>query len=65
MTEGSDATDNVVDRWIDYILPNPQLGIGMGIVRWHRAPPGIGRKHTEGASKAQLESQRLVNITDR
>ncbi|KAL5501032.1 RSM10 [Sanghuangporus vaninii] len=65
MIKAWDANDSVVDRWIHYIRSHPQPGIGMRIVRWQRAPVGIGRKHAERTSTTMLESQRLENITDR
>lgn len=60
-----DATDGVVERWIRYIQTYPQPGIGLRIVRWRRAPVGIGKKHAERTSKTQMESMKLENITDR
>lgn len=65
MIKAWDATDNVVERWLHYIQSHPQPGIGLRIVRWQRAPVGIGRKHTERTSAGQMESLRLDNITDR
>ncbi|TDL20428.1 ribosomal protein S10 [Rickenella mellea] len=40
-----DADQEVVDRWIAYMQMYPIAGVGMRIVRWHRAPMGIGGKH--------------------
>ena len=65
MIKAWDANDSVVDRWINYIRSYPQPGIGMRIVRWHRAPVGIGRKHAERTSETMLQSQKLENVTDR
>ncbi|EJD00412.1 ribosomal protein S10 [Fomitiporia mediterranea MF3/22] len=65
MLQAWDATDNVVEHWLRYIQTYPQPGVGLRIVRWHRAPLGIGKKHTERTSQAQLKSQELENITNR
>ena len=37
----------------------------MRVVRWHRAPIGVGKTHDEGKSERELESRRLENVTDR
>ncbi|KAH8109127.1 ribosomal protein S10 [Phellopilus nigrolimitatus] len=60
-----DATDGVVERWIRYLQMFPQPSIGLRIVRWHRAPIGIGRKHAETTTDTQKETMRLENVTDR
>ncbi|KAI5122394.1 hypothetical protein M0805_002945 [Coniferiporia weirii] len=60
-----DATDSVVDRWIRYIQTYPQPSLGLRIVRWHRAPVGIGREHAKSTSEAHKETLRLQNVTDR
>ena len=60
-----DATEGVVERWLRYIQTYPQPGIGMRVVRWQRAPVGIGRKAVEKTSKARMRSIELENVTDR
>ena len=59
-----DANDAVVERWIRYLQMYPQPGIGVRIVRWHRAPIGIGRKTAAKVSKERMEELHAENVTD-
>ncbi|THH01190.1 hypothetical protein EW145_g6956, partial [Phellinidium pouzarii] len=59
-----DATEGVVERWISYIMAHPQPMIAVRIVRWHRVPLGLGRKHDENTSEKQKEMIRMENVTD-
>lgn len=43
-----DASEGVVERWLEYVKRYPQPGVGMRVVRWTRAPVGIGRGVFEG-----------------
>jgi len=46
-----DADQEVIDRWIKYIGEHEMAGVGMRIVRWHRAPVSIGQKTLEQVMK--------------
>ncbi|KZT01676.1 ribosomal protein S10 [Laetiporus sulphureus 93-53] len=37
-----DADQEVVDHWIKYLEEHALAGVGIRVVRWHRAPVGIG-----------------------
>ncbi|KAF7795287.1 hypothetical protein EIP86_006441 [Pleurotus ostreatoroseus] len=39
-----DADGEVVARWVRYLEKNLVPGVGMRVVRWERAPVGVGRK---------------------
>lgn len=39
-----DADMEVVDRWVKYLEEHLMPGVGIRVVRWHRAPVSIGRK---------------------
>ncbi|KAH9917760.1 ribosomal protein S10 [Fomitopsis serialis] len=39
-----DADMEVVDRWAKYLEEHTMAGVGIRVVRWHRAPVSIGRK---------------------
>ncbi|CCL98457.1 uncharacterized protein FIBRA_00455 [Fibroporia radiculosa] len=42
-----DADQEVVDRWIKYLEEHAMAGVGIRVVRWHRAPVGVGQKTLE------------------
>ncbi|KAH8105453.1 ribosomal protein S10 domain-containing protein [Cristinia sonorae] len=42
-----DADQEVVDRLVRYLGRHELAGVGMRVVRWHRAPVGVGRKTVE------------------
>lgn len=42
-----DADDVVVQRWLDYLSMYSCPGVGMRIVRWMRAPVGVGKVISE------------------
>ncbi|KZT67552.1 ribosomal protein S10 [Daedalea quercina L-15889] len=39
-----DADMEVIDRWVKYLEEHMLAGVGIRVVRWHRAPVSIGRK---------------------
>jgi len=42
-----DGDESVVQRWISYLGMYPCPGVGMRVVRWVRAPVGVGRAVSE------------------
>ncbi|KAI0338149.1 ribosomal protein S10 [Trametopsis cervina] len=42
-----DADPEVVERWVRYLQLHPLAGVGMRVVRWERAPVGVGKKIVE------------------
>lgn len=38
-----DADDEVVERWVKYLEAHPLAGVGFRVVRWQRAPVGVGQ----------------------
>ncbi|KAI0919812.1 hypothetical protein AcV5_001780 [Taiwanofungus camphoratus] len=46
-----DADQEVVDRWIKYLEEHAMAGVGIRVVRWHRAPVGIGQRTLESVMK--------------
>lgn len=61
-----DAGDAVLERWVRYLKMHPHTGVGVRVVRWTRAPVGIGRKlFEEGMSEKQRGTVELENVTDR
>ena len=54
-----DADNQAVERWLTYLQLHPVEGVGMRVVRWHRAPVGIGKTHEPS------ESMVLDNVTDK
>ncbi len=42
-----DADHEVVDRWMRYMEKHVLAGVGMRMVRWDRAPVGVGHKIAE------------------
>jgi small subunit ribosomal protein S10 len=39
-----DADPEVVERWVRFLDAHSEGGVGMRVVRWERAPVGIGRE---------------------
>ena len=39
-----DADPEVIERWVRYLQTHPVAGVGMRIVRWERAPVGVGKQ---------------------
>ena len=52
----------MVDRWVKYLELHAVPGVGMRIVRWYRAPLGIGREHevTEEMQKEHMSDSTKV-----
>ncbi|OSX62850.1 hypothetical protein POSPLADRAFT_1140716 [Postia placenta MAD-698-R-SB12] len=46
-----DADQEVVERWIKYLEEHTMAGVGIRVVRWHRAPVGVGTKQLEHTIK--------------
>ncbi|KZT20721.1 ribosomal protein S10 [Neolentinus lepideus HHB14362 ss-1] len=58
-----DADPTVVERWVRYLEKNAMPGVGMRIVRWERAPVGVGEKVYIEARKGVRE--RVVTDKER
>ena len=39
-----DADYEVINRWVMYLEKNILAGVGMRVVKWERAPVGVGKK---------------------
>lgn len=42
-----DAEQGVMDKWVAYLAHHALAGVGVRVVRWHRAPIGVGEKTNE------------------
>lgn len=52
-----DADQGVVDKWVKYLEHHALAGVGIRVVRWHRAPLGVGEK-TVVAMRKELRGVR-------
>ncbi|KAH9946578.1 ribosomal protein S10 domain-containing protein [Amylocystis lapponica] len=58
-----DADQEVVERWLRYLEEHAMAGVGMRVVRWHRAPVGIGRKTLESVvGEMRLDATRAEKV---
>ncbi|KAI0086747.1 ribosomal protein S10 [Irpex rosettiformis] len=48
-----DTDPEVVERWVRYLQMHSVAGVGMRVVRWERAPVGVGRQIVDSV-RAQL-----------
>ncbi|GJE91174.1 ribosomal protein S10 [Phanerochaete sordida] len=53
-----DAHPDVIERWVRYMEKHALAGVGMRVVRWERAPVGVGKK-VEEAVAAAMEAAKL------
>lgn len=53
-----DTDPEVVERWVRYLEKHSLAGVGMRVVRWERAPVGVGQKVAESV-KAAMDAARL------
>lgn len=44
MIKAYDTDWEVINRWVTYLEKNALAGVGMRVVRWERAPVGVGQK---------------------
>lgn len=47
-----DADPEVVERWVRYLEKHALAGVGMRVVRWERAPVGVGKKVADAVAAA-------------
>lgn len=63
-----DADPEVIERWVRYLQAHPVAGVGMRVVRWERAPVGVGRQIVEtvqmqlGGSGAQTTKEQVERL---
>ncbi|EPQ53194.1 ribosomal protein S10 [Gloeophyllum trabeum ATCC 11539] len=53
-----DADPQVIERWVRYLERHAMPGVGMRIVRWERAPVGIGEKVLKNAVEGMRVSDK-------
>ena len=53
-----DTDPEVVERWVRYLEKHALAGVGMRVVRWERAPVGVGKKVSDTV-KAAMEAAKL------
>lgn len=53
-----DTDPEVVERWVRYLEKHALAGVGMRVVRWERAPVGVGQKVADSV-KAAMDAARL------
>lgn len=53
-----DTDPEVIERWIRYLENHAMAGVGMRVVRWERAPVGVGKKVSESV-RAAMEAAKL------
>ena len=53
-----DTDPEVVERWVRYLEKHALAGVGMRVVRWERAPVGVGQK-VANSVKAAMDAARL------
>ncbi|TCD62287.1 mitochondrial 37S ribosomal protein rsm10 [Steccherinum ochraceum] len=46
-----DADQGVVDKYVKYLEHHALAGVGVRVVRWHRAPMGVGEKTVEAVRR--------------
>ena len=54
-----DADYEVINRWVKYLETNALAGVGMRVVKWDRAPVGVGQK-VLGVVSASMDPQGLL-----
>ncbi|EKM50425.1 uncharacterized protein PHACADRAFT_200369 [Phanerochaete carnosa HHB-10118-sp] len=53
-----DTDPEVVERWVRYLEKHALAGVGIRVVRWERAPVGVGKKVSDTV-KAAMENAKL------
>jgi small subunit ribosomal protein S10 len=54
-----DADPEVVERWVRFLHQHSEGGVGMRVVRWDRAPVGVGRTALKNVNEA-LDTKKLT-----
>jgi len=56
-----DTDPEVIDRWLAYLRKHALGGVGMRVIKWERAPLGVGQKQVQEV-KTTLASAKIKNL---